>query len=60
MSFAAIYAGLGDKEKTLDYLEQAVDRSRYVAPGAVCSEPSSIPLRTEPRFVALRQKIGLA
>jgi tetratricopeptide (TPR) repeat protein len=59
VSFASIYAGLNDKEKTLDYLEQAVAvRDTSLPVLLLGTEFDSI--RTEPRFVALRQKIGLA
>ncbi|MCK4408793.1 MAG: tetratricopeptide repeat protein, partial [Candidatus Eisenbacteria sp.] len=57
-SVAAVYVALGEKERALDWLEKA------------CAEPSSEVLRVmtvpvfdvlscEPRFMALRRKVGL-
>ncbi len=59
VSFASVHAGLDDKEKTLDYLEQAVAARDTSLPAQLLgSEFDSV--RYEPRFVALRQKIGVA
>jgi tetratricopeptide (TPR) repeat protein len=58
VSFASIYAGLGDKEKTLGALEQAVAlRDTSLPLQLLGTEFDSV--RAEPRFLALRQKIGL-
>jgi len=59
VSFASIYAGLSDTTKALDYLDQAVAvRDTSLPVQLLGTEFDS--MRTEPRFVALRQKIGLA
>ncbi len=59
VSFASIYAGLEDKEKTLEALEQAVAlRDTSLPLQLLGTEFDSV--RQDPRFLALRQKIGLA
>ena len=56
--FALVYAGLNDKDKALEWLQQAyVEKSgsvRYLK-----MEPRLQNLRKETRYVALMQKIGL-
>lgn len=56
--FALVYAGLNDKEKALEWLQQAyIEKSgsvRYLK-----MEPRLQNLRNETRYVALMQKIGL-
>jgi TolB-like protein/lipoprotein NlpI len=55
---AAIYVGLGDKDKAFDFLNAAyqerVDRLVYLK-----VEPMADPLRSDPRFDQLLAKIGL-
>ncbi len=51
------YAGLGDKEKTYEWLEKA-----YEEQDVVCfwlKDPVFDGLRSEPRFQALLKKVGL-
>jgi TolB-like protein/Flp pilus assembly protein TadD len=55
---AAIFAGLGDKERTLE----ALDRAAVVGPvrmGSILSLPELALLRGDPRLKALRKKVGL-
>ncbi|MGH7835354.1 MAG: tetratricopeptide repeat protein [Candidatus Binatia bacterium] len=55
---AVIFAGLGDKERTLE----ALDRMAVVGPvrmGAILSNPELALLRGDPRLKALRKKVGL-
>ena len=53
-----VYIGLGDKERALSWLEKAYEeRSNYVAYMNVF--PIVEPLRSDPRFAALLQKVGL-
>ena len=59
VSFASIHAGLNDKDRTLDYLEQAVSVHDTSLPVQLLGTEFDY-VRTEPRFVALRQKMGLA
>jgi tetratricopeptide (TPR) repeat protein len=55
---AAVYAGLRDSEKTLDWLEKAADEpSQGVSHLAV--DPMADHLRDNPRFQALLQRMGL-
>jgi TolB-like protein/lipoprotein NlpI len=56
--FAAIYTGLGEKSTAMDWLERAYDErnDRLVYLGA---EPMADPLRSEPRFVKLMDRIGV-
>ena len=59
VSFATIYAGLGDTEATLSYLQQAVDQKDASLPLHLLN-PEFDGLRAEPQFQAIRQRIGLA
>jgi TolB-like protein/Tfp pilus assembly protein PilF len=55
---ALIFAGLGDKERTLE----ALDRMAVVGPvrmGSILSLPELALLRGDPRVKALRKKVGL-
>ena len=55
---ALVYIGLGEKEMALSLLEKAfTDRSNGLIFMAV--EPELDPIRSEPRFVALEQKLKL-
>ena len=58
LSSAAIYAGLGDKERALTCLEQALEGHDSSLPLHLM-RPEFESLTTEPRFVALRGKMGL-
>ncbi|HYL39512.1 MAG TPA: hypothetical protein VEV17_26580 [Bryobacteraceae bacterium] len=59
VSFAAIHAALGDKEKALGYLEQAVETHDSSLPVRLLNTEFDS-LRDELPFQALRQKIGVA
>jgi tetratricopeptide (TPR) repeat protein len=59
VSFAAIYAGLGDKDKAFGHLDRAVEVRDTSLPLQLLS-PEFDGLRAEPRFLALRLKMGLA
>jgi len=56
--FAAIYTGLGEKSTALDWLGRAYNErsDRLVYLGV---DPIADPLRSEPRFTQLLQKIGI-
>jgi tetratricopeptide (TPR) repeat protein len=55
---ATVYAGLGDRAKTLEYLEKAYrERVPYLVYLAV--DPHFDPFRTDPRFRDLVHRIGL-
>lgn len=57
--FARIYAGLGEKEKALDWLQKTFDEhSDHIL--IVGQEPVYDPLRAEPRFQAILRGIGLS
>ena len=58
VSFAAIQSGLGDKEQALNYLEKAVEVRDASLPVHMLN-PEFDKLRDEPRFQAIRQRIGL-
>jgi hypothetical protein len=58
MSFAAIYAGLSDKEQALHHLERALEAHDTSLPVNLLN-PEYDNLRDEPRFQALRQRLGL-
>jgi tetratricopeptide (TPR) repeat protein len=58
LSFAAIYAGLGDTEQAFIYLERGVEVHDTSLPVHLLSTEFD-GLRNMPRFQALRQRIGL-
>jgi len=55
---AIIYAQLGDKENALDALEQAYSARDFMLT-ELAVEPALDPLRSEPRFKTLLQRVGL-
>ena len=58
VNFAAIYAGLNDTEKAFSYLEQAVQSHDTSLPVQLLS-PEFDGLRSQPRFQAIRERIGV-
>lgn len=55
--FAAVYTGLGEKSKALDWLDRAYqERNDYLV--RLELEPSADPLRSEPRFQDLLRRAG--
>ena len=59
LDFAILYAGLGDKEITLEHLERAAeDRVGWLINLGV--EPRFDALRSEPKYVELLRRMGLA
>jgi len=55
--FAVVYVGLGEREKAMDWLEKAfADRSNGLVFLKV--EPELDDLRSNPRFVSLREKLN--
>ena len=59
ISPAAIYCGLGDHERALTYLEEAVASRNTAVPLRTLSQGFAC-LRSEPRFVELLKKMGTA
>jgi serine/threonine-protein kinase len=57
-SFAILHLGLGEHEQALTFLEAATDR-RQMAVAAMKVHPLYDPLRSEPRFTRLLERIGL-
>ena len=58
-NLAIVYLGLGDRARALDYLEQAYDNNSQWMP-YIRGDRIFDPLRSEPRFAALIQKMGFA
>lgn len=59
ISFAAVYAGLGEKERAVEYLERGFqERCGHIF--WLHCEPTWDSLRGSPRFQALLEKMGLA
>jgi TolB-like protein/Flp pilus assembly protein TadD len=55
---AAVYAGLGDKQKALEWLDRAYqDRSTWM--NGIKGDPLFQSLRTEPRFIQILKRMGL-
>ncbi len=58
-NIAAIYDGLGEKDKTLEWLDRDVqDQSTWATD--LLTDQRWDNIRTDPRFVALMKKVGLA
>jgi eukaryotic-like serine/threonine-protein kinase len=55
---AIIHAALGDKERAFEALERMVVTHRHHV-GRMLITPELAPLRSDPRFRALREKVGL-
>jgi hypothetical protein len=56
-SIALIYIGLGKRDRSLEWLDKAYqDRSSYMV--FIKTDPLLDPLRSEPRFGALLQRMG--
>jgi TolB-like protein/Tfp pilus assembly protein PilF len=58
-NLAIVYLGLGDRARALEYLEQAYDNNSQWMP-YIRGDRIFDPLRAEPRFAALIQKMGFA
>ena len=56
-SFALVYLGLGDKNEALHWLEQSYQDRAGSDIGYIRVDPLLDPLRGEPRFEALAEKI---
>src|SRR6201991_3550225 len=57
-SIAMIYAGLGDKDPAFEWLEKAIAaRSEHL--GWLKVDPRMDPLRSDPRFASLEQRVGV-
>jgi adenylate cyclase len=57
-AFAAIYLGLGEKEKALDWLDKCYDNQESAC-WLLKVDPIYDSVRNEPRFQALLKKVGL-
>jgi len=57
-AFAIVHLGLGESEQALEWLERGVEQ-RQMAMSALKVHPVYNPLRGEPRFQALLERIGL-
>ena len=58
-AMAAIYVGLGDHDGAIAVLERAADE-RDPSLRALVAEPMLVPLRGDPRFAGLLERVGLA
>ena len=58
VSFAYVYAALGDKPRALDALERAYAQ-RIVDLNFMAVDPMLASLRGEPRFLTLKRRMGL-
>ena len=57
-NLALVYLGLGDRPRTLDNLEQALAADSQMMPW-IGRDAIFDPIRSEPRFVALLNKMGV-
>ena len=55
-----IYIGLGEYDKAMDHLEQAVDYNLFIPLTFLASSRAFDPLRGMPRFEALLERTNLA
>jgi hypothetical protein len=58
-NIAVIYAGLGEKNQVFDWLDQAYKERSYYMAVYLTTDARLDSLRSDPRFVELRQKVGL-
>jgi serine/threonine protein kinase/tetratricopeptide (TPR) repeat protein len=58
-NIAVIYAGLGEKEQAFAFLDQAYKDRSYYLPTYLATDARIDSLRSDPRFVELRKRIGL-
>jgi hypothetical protein len=56
-NIAYVYAGLGDKDQTLKWLETQFDERGYLL--TLKASPEWDVIRDEPRYLALLKKLGL-
>ena len=59
ISFALVYVGLGENDEALASFDRAVELRAHALPAATI-DPRFDPLRSDPRFVSLLRRIGLA
>jgi len=57
-NLALVYLGLGDRARTLDNLERALAADSQMMPW-ISRDAIFDPIRSEPRFVALLNKMGV-
>jgi adenylate cyclase len=57
-AIAALHAGLGDHDRAIEVLERACDDREPVL-RALRSDPLLVPLRDDPRFARLLERVGL-
>ncbi len=57
LCFAWIYLGMNDKDKTLEWLDRAIEERHPVIIAQIREEPFYDPIRSDPRFQALLRKI---
>src|SRR5262249_40897657 len=56
--FAVIYGGLGEKERTLAWLQKA-EQERSPSLNFLILSPAFVAVRSDPRFMAFVQHLGL-
>jgi serine/threonine-protein kinase len=56
---ALVYIGFGDKERAFEWLEKGCGQRDSLLSGSLAVEPVFDPLRRDPRFRSLLQRIGL-
>ena len=54
-----IYAGLGDRDQAFAWFERAFSDRSAQMPFYLATDNRMDPLRSDPRFVSLQQRIGL-
>ena len=60
VNIAMAYVGLGETDEAFRWLERAFSERAAWLPNALTSQPAFQPLRTDPRFTDLLQRIGLS
>jgi hypothetical protein len=58
-NIAVIYAGLGAKDQTFDWLNQAYQERSYLLAVYLTTDSRLDNLHSDPRFADLRRRIGL-
>ena len=59
-SFALVYAGLGQRDQAVQWLEQGYRDRAFADVGYLKVDPRFDSLRSDPRFAELERKMGFA
>jgi tetratricopeptide (TPR) repeat protein len=58
-AFAVVYLGLGDRDRAFVYFERAIDQHEGFMSSLFPNDPLFAPIRSDPRFKALKRRANL-